>query len=123
MRWNAGGWFGGQIGATVWMLVAAVLTAIRDLSTGVVVLLLFVVPNIIGLMLWLSRKFSCYASTQILIGISGVCGLATVYMLGLDADANRRAGFCPVQLLGNRIGLWWSHAHVLLPLWSRWQWA
>ncbi|MCU7810732.1 MAG: hypothetical protein KZQ77_05780 [Candidatus Thiodiazotropha sp. (ex Notomyrtea botanica)] len=81
MNWNAGGWFGGQVGATVWMLVAAVLTAIRDLSMGMVVFLLFAVPNIIGLMLWLSRKLSCYASTQIIIGISGVCGLATVYVL------------------------------------------
>ncbi len=81
MYWNAGGWFGGQIGATVWMLVAAVLTAMRDLSTGMVVLLLFVVPNVIGLLLWLSRKLSCYASTQILIGVSGVCGLVAVYVL------------------------------------------
>jgi hypothetical protein len=81
MYWNAGGWFGGQIGATVWMLVAAVLTAMRDLSTGMFVLLLFVVPNAIGLLLWLSRKLSCYASTQILIGVSGVCGLVTVYVL------------------------------------------
>jgi len=81
VHWNAGGWFGGQIGATVWMLVAAVLTATRDLYTGMVVLLLFVVPNVIGVMLWLSRKLSCYASTQILIGVAAVCGLATVYVL------------------------------------------
>ncbi|KAA3628962.1 MAG: hypothetical protein DWQ09_06240 [Proteobacteria bacterium] len=70
MHWNAGGWFGAQIGATVWMLVAAVLTAIRDPSTGVVVLLLFVVPNVIGLMLWLSRKFSCSCSTSALVEVA-----------------------------------------------------
>ncbi|MCU7853390.1 MAG: hypothetical protein KZQ80_14400 [Candidatus Thiodiazotropha sp. (ex Monitilora ramsayi)] len=81
MNWNVGGWFGGQVGATAWILVAAVLTAMRDLSIGMVVLLLFLVPNVIGLMLWASRKFSCYASTQIVIGVSGVCGLATVYVL------------------------------------------
>ena len=81
MHWNAGGWFGGQIGATVWMLVAGVLAAVRDLRTGMVVVLLFVIPNVVGLVLWVSRKLSCYASTQILIGVSGVCGLATVYVL------------------------------------------
>jgi len=81
MYWNAGGWFGGQIGATLWILVAGILTAVRDLPTGIVVVLLFVTPNAIGLTLWASRKLSCYASTQIMMGVSGVCGLATVYIL------------------------------------------
>lgn len=81
MNWNVGGWFGGQLGATVWILVAGILTAIRDLPTGVFVVLLFAIPNVVGVVLWLSRKLSCYASTQVLIGISGTCGLVTVYAL------------------------------------------
>lgn len=81
MNWNVGGWFGGQLGATVWILVAGILTAIRDFPTGVFVVLLFAIPNVVGVVLWLSRKLSCYASTQILIGISGICGLVTVYAL------------------------------------------
>ncbi len=81
LRWNAGGWFGGQVGATAWILVSGILTAGRDLTTGMVVVQLFVIPNVIGVVLWLSRKFSCYASTQILIGVAGVCGLAAVYIL------------------------------------------
>ena len=81
MNWNIGGWFGGQIGATVWMLVAGILTAVRDFQTGMFVVLLFAIPNIIGLILWLSHKFSCYLSTQLLIGVSGLCGLVAVYVL------------------------------------------
>lgn len=81
MNWNAGGWFGSQIGATVWILVAGILTAIRDLPSGLIVMLLFAVPNITGLMLWRSRRLSCYASTQLLIDASGICGLLTVYVL------------------------------------------
>ncbi len=81
MNWNVGGWFGGQLGATVWMLVAGILTSIRDLPTGIFVVLLFAIPNVVGVVLWLSRKFSCYASTQLLIGVSGICGLVTVYVL------------------------------------------
>lgn len=81
MHWNAGGWFGGQIGATAWMLIAGILTAVRDLPTGVMVIALFAAANIVGVVLWVSRRRSCYASTQILIGISGACGLATVYLL------------------------------------------
>lgn len=81
MNWNVGGWFGGQLGATVWMLVAGILTAIRDLPTGIFVVLLFAIPNVVGVVLWLNRKLSCYASTQLLIGVSGICGLVTVYIL------------------------------------------
>ncbi len=81
MNWNVGGWFGGQLGATVWMLVAGMLTAIRDFPIGMFVVLLFAIPNVIGIVLWLSRKFSCYVSTQLIIGVSGVCGLVTVYAL------------------------------------------
>ena len=81
MQWNAGGWFGGQIGATLWILVAGILTSVRDLTTGIIVMGLFVCANVVGLFLWRRRKLSCYTSTQILIGLSGVCGLATVYVL------------------------------------------
>lgn len=81
MNWNVGGWFGAQFGATVWILVSGILTAIQDFQTGMFVILLFAIPNIFGLILWLSRKFSCYVSTQLLTGISGICGLITVYLL------------------------------------------
>ena len=81
MQWNVGGWFGGQIGATVWILVAGVLTAIRDVPTGMVVVLLFAIPNVIGLMLWRRRRLSCYGSTQLLIASAGICSLLTVYIL------------------------------------------
>jgi hypothetical protein len=77
MERNAGGWFGGQIGATVWMFVAGALTAFRDVPTGMVVVLLFAIPNGIDFVLWQNRKLSCYASAQLLIGISGVCGFPT----------------------------------------------
>jgi len=81
MNWNVGGWIGGQLGATVWILVAGLLTAVRDFPTGMFVVLLFAIPNVVGIVLWQSRKLSCYGSTQLLIGVSGICGLATVYVL------------------------------------------
>jgi fluoride ion exporter CrcB/FEX len=81
MNWSVGGWFGGQLGATVWMLVAGILTAIRDYPIGMFVVLLFAIPNVIGVVLWLSRRFSCYVSTQLLMVVSGLCGLLTVNTL------------------------------------------
>ena len=94
MHWNAGGWFGGQIGATMWILIAGILTLVRDLTTGLIVVCLFASANVVGLFLWVSRQLSCYASTQILIGFSGVCGLATVCVL------DRANGWEPIQTGG-----------------------
>jgi len=81
MQWNAGGWFGAQIGATVWMLVAGVLAGIRNVPAGLILLALFAIPNLIGFVLWKRRRLSCYASTQLLIAAAGVCGLLAVYVL------------------------------------------
>ena len=81
MQWNAGGWFGGQVGATLWMLISGALTAVRDLSTGLTVIALFACANVVGLTLWLRRRLSCYASIQLLLAVSGICGLTTVYLL------------------------------------------
>ena len=80
MNWN-GGWFGAPLGGTEWMLGGGILTAICDFPTGIIVVLLFAIPNIVGTVLWLTRKLSCYASIQLVIGICGLCGLVTVYIL------------------------------------------
>ena len=81
MQWNAGGWFGGQLGATLWILVAGILAGIRDPGTGVIVVAVFLLPNVLGLILWRRRRLSCYASTQLLIGTCGLCSMLTVYLL------------------------------------------
>lgn len=61
--------------------MAAGLSAVRDVSTGVVLLGIFAAPNIVGYWLWRGKKLSCYAATQVLIGIMGICGLLAVYVL------------------------------------------
>ena len=81
LEWNSGGWFGSQLGATVWILVAAAISSGHDISTGMVLLLIFLLPNVAGLILWRSRKLSCYLSLQILFALCGVAGLAAIYLL------------------------------------------
>jgi hypothetical protein len=81
LRWSSGAWFGSQFGATAWMLVGGLLAAPRDLAAGGIALLLFAVPNAVGLALWRTRRFSCYASTQLLMATAGLCGLLCVYAL------------------------------------------
>lgn len=81
MEWNAGGWFGSQLGSSIWILVAAGLSVVRDVSTGVVLFAIFAVPNIAGYFLWRSKKLSCYAATQTLIGLMGIGSLLAIYVL------------------------------------------
>ncbi len=82
MRWNLGGWLGAQVGGTVWVLVAGILSLWLDVPTGVAVIALFVFANVIGMAIWWRReKLSAYAGIQILLPIVGLVGLAAVYAL------------------------------------------
>ena len=82
MRWNIGGWLGGQVGGTVWILVAGILSLWIDVNTAMIVIGLFVIANVVGMLIWRRRdKMSAYAGIQILLPIVGAAGLATVYML------------------------------------------
>lgn len=81
LEWNSGGWFGSQLGGTAWILVAAAISLGHEISTGIILVLLFLAPNIIGLILWRQRKLTCYQSTQILFALCGFFGLLSVYVL------------------------------------------
>ena len=82
MRWNLAGWLGAQVGGTAWVLVAGILSLWPDVTTGVAIIALFVLANVIGMAIWRRReKLSAYAGIQILLPIVGVVGLTAVYAL------------------------------------------
>ena len=82
MQWNFGGWLGAQLGSTVWILVAGILSLWTDVKSALIVIAIFVLANIIGLTIWRHRNtLSAYAGIQILLPIVGAAGLATVYVL------------------------------------------
>ena len=82
MQWNLGGWLGAQLGSTIWILVAGILSLWINVRTAIVVIALFVIANVIGMAIWQSReKLSAYAGIQILLPIVGIVGSATVYVL------------------------------------------
>lgn len=82
MQWNLGGWLGGQLGGTAWILVAAILSFRVDVTTAVLVIALFLIANIIGIAIWRRRdRLSAYAGIQIFLPILGAVGLAAVYVL------------------------------------------
>ena len=81
-QWNLGGWLGGQLGGTCWILVAAVMTFSRDSQVAAVLLGLFAAPNLIGWRLWAARdRLSPLRAMQALVFIAGAFGLAAVFVL------------------------------------------
>lgn len=81
LDWNMGGWFGSQLGGTAWILVSAAITLTRDIPTGLLLLLIFSLPNIAGLFFWYKRILSCYLSMQVLLASMGLSGLLAIYVL------------------------------------------
>lgn len=82
MQWNLGGWLGAQLGSTIWILVAGMVSLWSDVRTALVVIALFVLANLCGMVIWRRRQMlSAYAGVQILLPIVGVIGLAAVYAL------------------------------------------
>ncbi len=82
MQWNLGGWLGTQLGGTCWILVAGLLALQHDRRVAVIALVLFTLPNLIGLRLWRSRdRLSPVNALRTLIIAVGLFGLAAVYVL------------------------------------------
>ena len=54
--WNTGGWFGSQIGSTVWMLFSGLSLLFSDPFSGLVCLCGFAFVNAAGWYLWERRK-------------------------------------------------------------------
>ena len=81
-QWNRGGWFGSQVGATLWLVLLGGVLLVQWQPVGGLLVLCGVVPNLIGFALWRRRQsISPYPAIQILITVCG-CG-ALIAMLGL----------------------------------------
>ncbi len=82
LSWNRGGWLGGQVGGSCWMLVAGLLSIPANLDAAIAVLGLFALANFLGWLVWRRREsLSPYKGLQMLIPILGATGIAAVYVL------------------------------------------
>jgi len=81
-RWNPGGWLGGQVGGSCWMLVAGLLSIPANSNAAITVLGLFVLANFAGWLIWRRRdSLSPYKGLQLLVPVLGATGIAAVYVL------------------------------------------
>ena len=80
-QWSAGGWFGAQIGATLWLLVLGGLMLGQGRSSGGVVLALGLLMNGLGVYLWSARGTrEPYPAIQLFLGACSVVALASVLL-------------------------------------------
>ena len=67
-QWNAWGWFGGQVGSTLWMLLVAVFSSEASGASRALMTACFLASNIVGVCLWRKRRsISPGAAIQILL--------------------------------------------------------
>ena len=63
--WNAGGWFGSQIGGTLWLLLYGLAAAAADAFTAALAAAGFLLLNAWGLFLWRRRaRYRAHAALQ-----------------------------------------------------------
>lgn len=104
MRWNLGGWLGGQIGGSCWMLVAGLLSIPANLTAAIAVLGLFAFANLVGWLIWRRREsLSPYKGLQMLIPVLGATGIAAVYVLD-------SAGIYESIQVGGSVTAWATYA-------------
>jgi len=112
LQWNAGGWFGSQFGGTAWILVAGILSAFEDIDTGLIVLAIFAIPNVIGFFLWRNRaSISCYKATQTFLPVMGLFGILAVSVL------ERRNQWEAIQSGGTVSTTWMYLAIAVVVIW------
>jgi hypothetical protein len=82
--WNAGGWFGSQLGCTLWLLILGVVLLSKDSLAAWLCVGGFVLLNAWGLYLWRSReKLTSYAGMQrFLLATSVIIAMVVVVVNG-----------------------------------------
>lgn len=87
-RWNAGGWFGSQLGSTLWLLILGVLLCARGkVLAGLVAIGCCAAANAFGTVLWTLRdRVAPFPAVECLVGVIWLFTLvALVAMDVLDA--------------------------------------
>lgn len=89
-QWNFGGWFGSQVGSTLWLVILGFVMIAQSKSGGTALVVFGLAANLIGIALWRRRRtLSPYPAIQILIA---VCGLAALFaMLVISASGQSQA--------------------------------
>ena len=94
--WNAGGWFGAQLGGSCWIAICAGLLGGHDAAVAMAVLAVFATANVGGAAMWLARqRLPAYRAMQalmVLLGAAGVLAVLVIERSGLWFVVQGRGG-------------------------------
>ena len=108
-QWSAGGWFGSQLGGSLWLAITALVVRQEAPRVAAIASSAFLAANLVGTILWLGRsRLPPYPALQVLLLALG--GAALVASLALrQAIANGaiepRLGVRPLLVLALYLGL------------------
>jgi hypothetical protein len=87
-QWNAGGWFGGQVGSTIWMIIAGVVLLARGVVPGIWLLVCFAATNVIGFVIWSRRdRIAPHPAIQCLLAVMAVATAIGLILLDIHGGA------------------------------------
>jgi hypothetical protein len=83
-HWNAGGWFGSQLGCTLWLLILGLVLLSKDLLAAWACVAGFVMLNAWGLYLWRGRgQLIAYVAIQRFLLAASVIMAAVVAVVNI----------------------------------------
>ena len=94
--WNAGGWFGAQLGGSCWIAICAGLLGGHDATVATAVLAIFLAANVIGAAMWLARRrlpaYRAMQALMVVLGVAGVLAVLAIERSGLWSVVQGRGG-------------------------------
>jgi hypothetical protein len=80
-QWNAGGWFGGQVGSTVWLFILAGETFQKSPHAAMWLTFCAAAPNVLGCLLWTRRdRLAPHPTLQFLIAGIGLFSILALFI-------------------------------------------
>jgi len=105
-QWTTGGWFGAQIGCTLYLVVLGVIMIIRTPALGALVVACGLAPNLLGIALWRQREhMTPYVAQQILL-----CGIAVATSVAVTCVTLFGIGHPPGERWDALVGVAWMLA-------------
>ena len=81
-QWNAGGWFGSQLGGTAWLLVGAIYLFYRSIPISLTWVLCFGLANVLGCSIWARRTVVApFKGIQLLMLVLTLAGFVSWFTL------------------------------------------
>ncbi len=82
LQWNTWGWFGGQVGSSIWLLALGIVAAANGDALGAAPIALCLLANLVGTLLWVARdRVAPLAALQILLATLTVLSAAGVAII------------------------------------------